>query len=112
MRGRALVPPDRHNSLKIKKSRGGQIRTDDFLLPKQALYQAELRPVRRAGTLEESTNQIKVFFACTEIPPAQLDSRDMRSDVPSHDRGVLRPENRDFSTREKDPSNLTRVMPP
>ena len=24
--------------------RGGQIRTDDFLLPKQALYQAELRP--------------------------------------------------------------------
>lgn len=25
--------------------RGGQIRTDDFLLPKQALYQAELRPV-------------------------------------------------------------------
>ena len=26
--------------------RGGQIRTDDFLLPKQALYQAELRPVR------------------------------------------------------------------
>lgn len=32
--------------LRIKKSRGGQIRTDDFLLPKQALYQAELRPVR------------------------------------------------------------------
>ena len=30
------------------KSRGGQIRTDDFLLPKQALYQAELRPVQRA----------------------------------------------------------------
>lgn len=30
----------------IIKSRGGQIRTDDFLLPKQALYQAELRPVR------------------------------------------------------------------
>ncbi len=28
-----------------QKSRGGQIRTDDFLLPKQALYQAELRPV-------------------------------------------------------------------
>ncbi len=27
------------------KGRGGQIRTDDFLLPKQALYQAELRPV-------------------------------------------------------------------
>jgi hypothetical protein len=33
------------NSLKINESRGGQIRTDDFLLPKQALYQAELRPV-------------------------------------------------------------------
>ena len=28
-----------------EKSRGGQIRTDDILLPKQALYQAELRPV-------------------------------------------------------------------
>ena len=28
-----------------KSGRGGQIRTDDFLLPKQALYQAELRPV-------------------------------------------------------------------
>ncbi len=26
-------------------NRGGRIRTDDFLLPKQALYQAELRPV-------------------------------------------------------------------
>ena len=24
--------------------RGGRIRTDDFLLPKQALYQAELHP--------------------------------------------------------------------
>ena len=32
--------------------RGGQIRTDDFLLPKQALYQAELRPVCGwAGTM-------------------------------------------------------------
>lgn len=29
------------------RNRGGRIRTDDFLLPKQALYQAELRP---AGT--------------------------------------------------------------
>lgn len=29
-----------------KKSRGGRIRTDDILLPKQALYQAELRPVK------------------------------------------------------------------
>jgi sulfatase modifying factor 1 len=27
-----------------KVGRGGRIRTDDFLLPKQALYQAELRP--------------------------------------------------------------------
>jgi len=31
------------NVLKMS-GRGGQIRTDDFLLPKQALYQAELRP--------------------------------------------------------------------
>src|SRR5689334_22544142 len=29
--------------------RDGQIRTDDFLLPKQALYQAELRPVSRGA---------------------------------------------------------------
>ena len=33
--------------------RGGQIRTDDILLPKQALYQAELRPVFPSGTLSE-----------------------------------------------------------
>jgi hypothetical protein len=44
-----------------EKSRGGQIRTDDFLLPKQALYQAELRPVR-VGTLEDSAHKIKKFF--------------------------------------------------
>ncbi len=30
-----------------ENGRGGQIRTDDILLPKQALYQAELRPVTR-----------------------------------------------------------------
>ena len=61
MRGRALVPPDRHNSLKIKKSRGGQIRTDDFLLPKQALYQAELRPVRggKIAGLATGSKQIR-----------------------------------------------------
>ena len=35
-------------------SRGGQIRTDDFLLPKQALYQAELRPVAD-GSLDSIT---------------------------------------------------------
>lgn len=34
---------NQRNSL-IFNGRGGQIRTDDFLLPKQALYQAELRP--------------------------------------------------------------------
>lgn len=28
----------------ILNGRGGEIRTHDFLLPKQALYQAELRP--------------------------------------------------------------------
>ena len=39
--------------LKIKglSGRGGQIRTDDFLLPKQALYQAELRPERGGDSL-------------------------------------------------------------
>ena len=57
-----------HNSL-IMKSRGGQIRTDDFLLPKQALYQAELRPEAR-GTLEESSAGSKKFFTQFEIRAA------------------------------------------
>ena len=43
-----LTSPSR-NSLTMN-GRDGQIRTDDFLLPKQALYQAELRPVMRCGT--------------------------------------------------------------
>lgn len=34
-----------------ESGRGGQIRTDDFLLPKQALYQAELRPAAGPGTV-------------------------------------------------------------
>jgi len=32
--------------------RGGQIRTDDILLPKQALYQAELRPVHGRNVVD------------------------------------------------------------
>ncbi len=43
----SLSPPA-YNPL-IINGRGGQIRTDDFLLPKQALYQAELRPEVVAG---------------------------------------------------------------
>ena len=47
-------------------SRGGQIRTDDFLLPKQALYQAELRPVAdwslESITLAISQLTISHFF--------------------------------------------------
>jgi hypothetical protein len=39
-------PPNLWCRPKIR--RDGQIRTDDILLPKQALYQAELRPVTRA----------------------------------------------------------------
>lgn len=35
------------------KSRGGRIRTDDFLLPKQALYQAELRPATEEGSVAQ-----------------------------------------------------------
>ena len=35
--------------------RGGRIRTDDILLPKQALYQAELRPVMVAEVGFEPT---------------------------------------------------------
>jgi hypothetical protein len=34
-------------SFVTRANRGGRIRTDDFLLPKQALYQAELRPAWR-----------------------------------------------------------------
>ena len=59
-----------HNPL-IMKSRGGQIRTDDFLLPKQALYQAELRPEARE-TLWESATRCKNFFAQSEIRPVRL----------------------------------------
>lgn len=33
----------------FSNGRDGQIRTDDILLPKQALYQAELRPVTGRG---------------------------------------------------------------
>jgi hypothetical protein len=36
-------------------NRGDRIRTCDFLLPKQALYQAELRPVVRGGGLYASS---------------------------------------------------------
>ena len=44
-----------------KSGRGGQIRTDDILLPKQALYQAELRPVH-GRKVADSTEQFKNFF--------------------------------------------------
>lgn len=37
--------PARRHFEESESGRGGQIRTDDILLPKQALYQAELRPV-------------------------------------------------------------------
>ncbi len=37
-------PPEHGKTGGRKDGRGGQIRTDDILLPKQALYQAELRP--------------------------------------------------------------------
>ena len=39
----------------INSGRGGQIRTDDFLLPKQALYQAELRPATRGPLANPDT---------------------------------------------------------
>ena len=51
-----LKDPINHKALKINGGRGGQIRTDDFLLPKQALYQAELRPVR-GGELDRRTKR-------------------------------------------------------
>jgi hypothetical protein len=35
-----------------ESGRDGEIRTHDFLLPKQALYQAELRPENRHPELE------------------------------------------------------------
>gem|GEM_PF-3708712 len=37
-----------------RQNRGGQIRTDDFLYPKQALYQAELRPAQDPYSISES----------------------------------------------------------
>ena len=44
-----------------ESGRGGQIRTDDILLPKQALYQAELRPVH-GRKVADSPEQFKNFF--------------------------------------------------
>ena len=48
--------------------RGGQIRTDDFLLPKQALYQAELREdeVPRPG-LEPRTHRLECGCSSIEL---------------------------------------------
>ena len=54
----------------IISGRGGQIRTDDILLPKQALYQAELRPVTGcASCVEVASNQalLGVFDVCREM---------------------------------------------
>lgn len=66
--------------LKIKKGgRGGQIRTDDFLLPKQALYQAELRPVR--GRKDDYFTKLiknyfhRILFFFEQAIHGQLDSR-------------------------------------
>ncbi len=44
-----LLVPSHPISRNKESGRGGQIRTDDFLLPKQALYQAELRPAAGSG---------------------------------------------------------------
>jgi hypothetical protein len=45
---------------KLNSGRGGEIRTHDFLLPKQALYQAELRPAKRGTVI---------------MPPFAMDAR-------------------------------------
>ena len=42
--GRKILKKQNLARARPLKNRGGRIRTDDFLLPKQALYQAELRP--------------------------------------------------------------------
>ena len=59
----SLTFPERESL--IGNGRDGQIRTDDFLLPKQALYQAELRPVshceRRSPRRERTGMQVIVF---------------------------------------------------
>ena len=92
-------------------SRGGQIRTDDFLLPKQALYQAELRPVRGGGPL--AIPQPDARICCRNLKfTRHLDSCRLKSEAARHDRGARRPQSRDFPTRGKDPPNLTRVVPP
>jgi hypothetical protein len=62
-RGCQLQPSRPDNKLLIwisKNGRGDRIRTCDLLLPKQALYQAELRPARPLSThpLDGKTGQI------------------------------------------------------
>ena len=58
----------------ISDGRGGQIRTDDFLLPKQALYQAELRPAT-GRTLGESLTGIKKLLSPVKNPFQSIDWR-------------------------------------
>ena len=99
----------------FSRGRGGQIRTDDFLLPKQALYQAELRPERRAdpwsirGVKQEI---LRAICNLAETVPGPLDRAGRQSEDGRDDRGALRSQSRDFPPRGKDPPNLTRVVPP
>ena len=69
--------------MKTKDGRGGQIRTDDFLLPKQALYQAELRPAARgpgddprsAGVKQGASGGARLAPLGPVVPPRPLGAR-------------------------------------
>ena len=63
-------------------------------------------------TLGESATHIKVFFAEFSGGRGRLDMSHRQSEASVHDRGAHRSQSRDFPTRGKDPSNLTRIMPP
>jgi hypothetical protein len=50
----------RAEKLVSEHNRGGRIRTDDFLVPNQALYQAELHPARRHSTAREGRLTVRM----------------------------------------------------
>ena len=49
------------------KNRGGRIRTDDFLLPKQALYRAELHPEHHDTSIVPHTVAFAQHLSCYEL---------------------------------------------
>ena len=78
--GRPAGLSHRSSIASLESGRGDRIRTCDFLLPKQALYQAELHPeVGRAlsGTRPPASNRaVRCWFGDQAIPLARMPGRE------------------------------------